>query len=250
VKEYGLYIFDMDGVLFRGDTPVPGARETLDRLRSRGAVVRFLTNNSTKTREHNARILREMGFAAQAEEVFTSAVATARFLRSSTAWVLGEPGLFEELHEAGVKVVAHGDADWVVVGLQRNLTYDQIDEAQWRIRSGARFLATNRDATYPVERRVRPGAGMVVAAVAAAAEQEPEIVIGKPEPTMVHMILDEVGADPSEALLIGDRLDTDIECARRACCDSVLVLTGVTEGAPEGVATLPTVAHLLGGAER
>ena len=247
MKEYRLYIFDMDGVLFRGDMPVPGARETLDELRRRGAVVRFLTNNSTKTREHNARILREMGFSAQADEVFTSAVATARFLRGSTAWVLGEPGLFDELRDGGVEVVADGDAEWVVVGLQRDLTYDQIDEAQWRIRSGARFLATNRDVTYPVEKRVRPGAGMVVAAVAAAAEQEPEVVMGKPEPTMVRMILDEADADPSDALLIGDRLDTDIECARRAGCDSVLVLTGVTEHAPDGVATLPTVAHLLDG---
>jgi 4-nitrophenyl phosphatase len=245
VKEYRLYIFDMDGVLFCGDTPVPGAVQTLYELRRRGSVVRFLTNNSTKTREHNAQILRGMGFEAHAEEVFTSAIATARFLKGSRAWVLGEPGLFEELHAGGVEVVTDGDAGWVVVGLQRNLTYDQIDEAQWRIRSGARFLATNRDATYPVEKRVRPGAGMVVAAVAAAAEREPDVVIGKPEPTMVRMILDEAGADPSEALVIGDRLDTDIECARRAGCDSVLVLTGVTQEAPPEVVALPTVAHLL-----
>lgn len=247
MKEYRLYIFDMDGVLFRGDTPVPGARETLDELRRRGAVVRFLTNNSTKTREHNARILRGMGFQAQAEEVFTSAIATARYLKGSSAWVLGESGLFEELRTGGVEVVTDGEAEWVVVGLQRNLTYEQIDEAQWRIRCGARFLATNRDATYPVEKRVRPGAGMVVAAVVAAAEQEPEVVMGKPEPTMVRMILDEAGVDTSEALLIGDRVDTDIECARRAGCDSVLVLTGVTSEAPPGVVAVPTVSNLLDG---
>lgn len=247
MKEYRLYIFDMDGVLFCGDTPVPGARETLAELRRRGAVVRFLTNNSTKTREHNARILLGMGFEAQVEEVFTSAIATARYLQGSSAWVLGEPGLFEELRSGGVEVVTDGDAEWVVVGLQRNLTYEQIDEAQWRIRCGARFLATNRDATYPVEKRVRPGAGMVVAAVAAAAEREPEVVIGKPEPTMLRMMLDEAGVDTSEALLIGDRLDTDIECARRAGCDSVLVLTGVTGEAPPGVVALPTVSNLLDG---
>lgn len=245
MKHYPLYIFDMDGVLFCGDTPVPGAQETLCKLRRHGAIIRFLTNNSTKTRAHNAHILHSLGFEAQPEEIFTSAVAAARFLQGTSAWVLGEPGLFEELQSGGVEVVQEGDAEWVVVGLQRNLTYEQIDEAQWRIRTGARFLATNRDATYPIEKRVRPGAGMVVAAVAAAAEQEPEIVVGKPEPTMIKMILEELGAKPSEALLIGDRLDTDIECARRAGCDSVLVLTGVTQEAPEGVRTLPTVAHLL-----
>lgn len=245
MKRYHVFIFDMDGVLFRGDTPVPGAKETLQELRKRGAAVRFLTNNSTKTREHNARILREMGFFAQADEIFTSAVATARFLRGASAWVLGEPGLFDELREGGVEVVRHGDAEWVVVGLQRDLSYEQIDEAQWRIRTGARFLATNRDATYPVEKRVRPGAGMVVAAVATAAEREPEVVIGKPEPTMVTMILEELGTQPSEALLVGDRLDTDIECARRAGCDSILVLTGVTQMAPDGVRAVSTVADLL-----
>lgn len=244
MKRYRLYLLDMDGVLFRGKTAIPGAADAVQRIRQAGALVRFLTNNSTKTREHNARILREFGMEASPNEIMTTAVAAARFLGGRTAWALGEPGLHEELLAGNVKLVRDEPAEWVVVGLQRDLSYGQIDEAQWRIRTGAKFLATNRDATYPVEGRVMPGAGAIVAAVATAAGKEPDLVIGKPEPRMIQCLLEETGVRPEEALLVGDRLDTDIECARRAGCDALLVLTGVTSEPPGDVPSLPSIADL------
>lgn len=244
MKQYRLYLLDMDGVLFRGQTVIPGAADAVRQIRERGAFVRFFTNNSTKTREHNARILQDFGIEAAPDEIMTSAVAAARFLRGTTAWALGEPGLHEELRAGGVHLVESGPAEWVVVGLQRNLSYHQIDEAQWRIRCGAKFVATNRDATYPIEDRVMPGAGAIVAAVATAAGKEPDVVMGKPEPRMIEAVLEETGVRREDALLVGDRLDTDIECARRAGCDAILVLTGVTRDPPADVPTLPSIADL------
>ncbi|MEO7453138.1 MAG: HAD-IIA family hydrolase [Fimbriimonadales bacterium] len=228
MKDYRLYVFDMDGVLFRGDEVTPGGPETINDIHKSGALIRYLTNNSTKTRREYAEKLYEMGYPAEPAQIYTSAIGAAIYLGKNSAYVIGEDGLRAELRSAGCNVT-DGDADWVVVGACWSLTYTMIDEAQWRIRQGARFLATNTDATYPIEGgRVRPGAGACVAAVATAAEREPEIVIGKPHTTLLQMIWSETEASPADTLLVGDRLDTDIACALNAGCDSALVLTGAS----------------------
>lgn len=227
MKDYRLYVFDMDGVLFRGDEVVPGGPEVVRELFESGAAIRYLTNNSTKTRRDYAEKLRRLGYPAEPALVYSSASGAAIFLGATSAYVVGEDGLRDELRSVGCRVVEHEPAAWVVVGACWGLTYAMIDEAQWRLRQGARFLATNSDSTYPVEGdRVRPGAGAVLAAVSTAAEQQPEAIIGKPEPTLLQMIWSETEISPEHTLLVGDRLDTDVRCAVRAGCDSALVLSG------------------------
>src|SRR5207249_601225 len=199
LKQYSLYVVDLDGVLYRGDAPIAGAADALSRLRSRGALIRFLTNNSTQTRVEFAAKLGAMGFAAEEPEIYTSAAGAARLFGGQSVYVLGEEGLRKELAGGGCKVVVAGDADWVVVGACWSFTYAMLDEAQLRIRSGARYLATNPDKTFPVEGgRLRPGAGAIVAAVSAACGKEPEIMVGKPEPTLVNLILEETDVPKTE----------------------------------------------------
>ena len=228
MKEYQLYVFDMDGVLFRGEEPIEGGKELVNELIAEGRLIRYLTNNSTKTRREYAEKLYRMGYPAEPAQIYTSAAGAAFYLGSTSAYVVGESGLRYELEAVGCRVT-DGPAEWVVAGACWGLTYAMIDEAQWRIREGARFLATNTDSTYPIEEgRVKPGAGAVVAAIATAAERGPEVVIGKPQPTLLKMIWSETEIAPDHTLLIGDRLDTDIACAINAGCDSALVLTGAT----------------------
>ncbi len=229
MKDYKLYVFDMDGVLFRGDEPTPGGPEIVSEIADGGAIIRYLTNNSTRTRRDYAEKLFDMGYPAEPAMVYTSAAGAAIFLGPTSAFVVGEDGLRRELTDIGCRVVDDRPSDWVVVGACWGLTYAMIDEAQWRIRQGSRFLATNLDSTYPIEGdRVRPGAGAVVAAVQTAAEQTPEIVIGKPGTTLLRMIWSETEVSPDQTLLIGDRIDTDIACAVAAGCDSALVLSGAS----------------------
>jgi 4-nitrophenyl phosphatase len=225
MRKYKLYVVDLDGVLYRGEEVIPGAVEAVSRIRER-AEIRFLTNNSTLARSDFADKLLRLGFNANPAEIYTSAFGAAIIVRDSSGYVVGEDGLRAELNMGGFTEREEGA--WVVAGACWHLTYKMIDEAQWLIRNGASFLATNLDATYPVEDgRVKPGAGAVIAAIATAAGKEPDIVVGKPEPTLINMIWAETGISPGDTVVIGDRLETDIECARRAGCDSALVLTGV-----------------------
>lgn len=241
-----LAILDLDGTLYRGTTVIPGAVEAVHRL-AKGAKIRYLTNNSTATPTQVAEKLQSMGFPAEQEMIVTSAMGAAWRLKGKIrrAYVLGERGLIEALTSVGIEVV-DGDAEAVVVGLCRTATYEHIAACQREIRNGARFIATNRDATYPVEGgQVIPGAGTLVAAVATAAECEPE-VIGKPEPYLVEEILRRTGFTPEEAVMIGDRPDTDLVAARRARVPAVLVLSGVcaTKPASLDVPTYPSIADL------
>lgn len=259
MKRYRLYIFDMDGVLYRGSQVIPGAVETLRSLREDGAHVLFFTNNSSGTREHFAHRLRQMGFDAEPQDMLATAYGAAQYIKSGSpsppcVFVVGENGLEEELRRAGAEVISsEGKAEWVVVGICWRLTYALLDEAQWHIRQGARFVATNLDAVYPDEGgRLRPGAGSIVSAIATASGRQPEVVIGKPETWLVEMALKEWRVSPQEVLLVGDRLDTDIECGNRLGCDTALVLTGVTtdaeahKGDVRPTFVLSSVSELLG----
>jgi phosphoglycolate/pyridoxal phosphate phosphatase family enzyme len=237
-------ILDLDGVIYRGHTPLPGAQDTTAWLRAKGYQVHYFTNNSTKTRDSYVELLAGYGITANAEYIVTSASLTARYfsdngLLPATALVVGEGGLVEELRRAGVRVVRRRGKrpiGFVVVGMDRKFTYGKLHEAQQAIRAGAQFIATNRDATYPVEGNVIPGGGSVVAAVATAAEREP-ILIGKPSPEAGRLITRHAGMTPAEALMVGDRLETDITMGRRAGLWTCLVLTGIST--TEEAAALP-----------
>jgi phosphoglycolate/pyridoxal phosphate phosphatase family enzyme len=237
-------ILDLDGVIYRGQTPLPGAQDTTAWLARNGYLVHYFTNNSTKSRDSYVALLGDYGIVADAEHIVTSASLTAHYfsdngLLPATALVVGEAGLVEELRRAGVRVVRRRGKraiGFVVVGMDRRFTYRKLHEAQQAIRAGAQFIATNRDATYPVEGNVIPGGGSVVAAVAVAAEREP-ILIGKPSAQAGELITRHAGVRPAEALMVGDRLETDIAMGRRAGLWTCLVLSGISTA--EEAAALP-----------
>lgn len=240
-------LVDMDGVLFRGDTVLPGATEFVGWLRSSSVGFRLLTNNSTATAEMNAARLMAIGIHVAPEEVLTSARATGLYLKEegasgSTAYVVGETGIRMALEEAGVQVSESSTGvDWVVAGLDRHVTYQVLKEASLAIQRGARFVATNNDAGLPVEEGIAPGAGALQAAIVATTGVWP-LVIGKPEGRMLRIAVEELRGAVSNTAMLGDRLDTDIEAARRAEMRSILVLTGVTSRAQLEASELqPTV---------
>lgn len=233
-NRFEAFIFDLDGVVYRGETPLPHAIETLNTLCDSGRSLFYLTNNSTYTRQQYAQRLTRMGVPAHPEQFITSAWATALYLQKTLPngklFVVGEPGLEEELEAEGFHLVDDPEAtppDAVVVGIDRQFTYQRLAQAQHAILQGARFIATNIDPTYPAEDRLLPGAGAIVSAIATATGIKP-IVIGKPNPEMVNPFIQKGVLDPTTTLLVGDRLDTDIALANNLHMPCALVLTGVS----------------------
>ncbi|MGC9529175.1 MAG: HAD-IIA family hydrolase [Candidatus Bipolaricaulaceae bacterium] len=232
LSRYAVFVLDVDGVLVRGSQPVPGAAEALAALRRHGRIV-LLTNNSTRSRRATAAGLAELGFFVSAEETVTSSYVAARYLQEEAgrcrAWPLGEEGLHEELAAAGHRISEPREADWIVVGMDRKLTYDKLARALEGLLRGARLLATNRDGTFPTPAGLQPGAGAVVGALEGMGFA-PEEVVGKPSPIAFQVALEVAGAGPEEALMIGDRLETDILGAAAVGMDTAMVLTGVSTG--------------------
>ncbi|BCW99018.1 MAG: acid sugar phosphatase [Armatimonadota bacterium] len=232
--ERALYIFDLDGVIYRGNTPQPFASETIERIRREGSRVFFLTNNASLSRKDVSNKLTRLGVPASPDEVMTSSFATGLWFREHGAigkrvMIIGEKGCYDELSAAGMQVFSPDDTtdvDFVVVGIDRSFNYHKLNCAQQAILKGATFIATNRDPTYPREDGVSPGGGSIVAAVATASGREP-ITIGKPETYTIRKILDLTGVDRTDAVMVGDRLDTDILVGNRAGVHTLLVLGGV-----------------------
>ena len=235
-----VYVFDLDGVLYLGDTAIPYAAAAVNRLLTAGKQVYFLTNNSGKTRADYKQKLADVNHLDIPEAtIFTSAYASALYLKHRAAagrsvFVIGEPGLASELSAAGMVAVTEPDTvdihdiDYVVVGIDRKFTYDKLRFAHAAITRGhAQFIATNRDSTFPMETGEIPGGGSLVAALATATGREP-LTIGKPETHAYEAILADAQATASDSVMVGDRLDTDIGVGRRAGAYTVLVLTGVT----------------------
>ena len=269
-----LVVFDLDGVIYRGRQPVPGAAALVAMLREHGLLVRFATNNSMATREMYVPRLVEMGIPVELDEIVTSTSAAIDHLRAHLAAVhtvmaVGAAGMLEELRTAGFDATAAGDAadpaydggpldasyDAVIAGLDPSFDYRRLAAASTAIRAGARFIATNADLRYPTPTGFLPGAGSIVAALSAASGEEP-LIIGKPQPGIFRAILERADVLPSEAVAIGDNPDADVVAAHRAGMRSILVLTGVADAAlaatldgerrPDHVASDPSeVAPLL-----
>jgi phosphoglycolate/pyridoxal phosphate phosphatase family enzyme len=230
-------VLDLDGVLYRGDRAVPGAPEAVRALRERGKRLVFLTNNSARTPAQVARKLGDVGIEAEPVEVVTSAAPTAEFVareskgEPATAYVVGQEGIREALEEVGVEVVG-GDPDaagFVVVGWDGGVTYDELRVAAVLVRRGARLVATNDDAAYPAPGgELWPGAGAILAAVETASGQQ-ATVVGKPHRPLFEAALDRAGT--RSAVMVGDRIETDIAGAAAAGLDAVLVLSGAAEPA-------------------
>jgi phosphoglycolate/pyridoxal phosphate phosphatase family enzyme len=255
-----LFIFDMDGVLYRGSAPVPHAADAIHKLRRAGHSVCFLTNNARRTRPAYIPLLAGMGIEAGVDEVITSGYLAALYFleqgwEGAGVYIVGEGGLVEEMRHTAHCHIIEGlepQALCVVAGIDRQFTYEKMLVAQQHILGGAHWVATNRDPTFPVEGgKVVPGAGSIVAAISTACGREP-LVVGKPNPYAVELTARRAGFPMSEVVVVGDRQDTDIDAGNAAGALTVMVLTGVTS--PEEAAaikpphradiTIPDLSHL------
>ncbi len=246
--ELGALIVDLDGVVYTGGEPCPGAAEGLQDARSCGVALLFLTNNASRTPAQVAAHLGTVGVAASADEVLTSSQVGAAHLAQLrdqdpergeeplTVLAVGGPGVAQALVDAGfhalraVDVGAQGPPSrvWAVLqGFGPEVCVRDLHEAAYAINQGAHWIATNGDATLPTPRGLAPGNGSLVAAVAHGTGATP-VVVGKPQPAGYAMALDLLGLPPSRVLALGDRIDTDIQGAVAAGIPSALVLTGVS----------------------
>ncbi len=232
-EAYDAALVDLDGVVYVGAAAVPGAADSLRAARERGMRIAFVTNNASRTPDVVAAHLTELGVPASAEEVATAAQAAARVVsdhlpRGSRVLVVGGDGLLSALALVGFEVVQSADdaPDAVVQGYTASTSYADLAEAALAIRAGALWVAANLDATMPGPRGQLPGNGAFVAALEVATGRTP-LVAGKPELALHRESIERVGA--RRPLVVGDRLDTDIEGAHRAGCASLLVLSGVTD---------------------
>lgn len=224
------WLTDMDGVLIHEGVPIPGAAEFLKALRESGKPFLVLTNNSIYTpRDLQARLAR-MGLDVPVANIWTSALATAKFLESQrpdgTAYVIGEAGLTTALHDIGYILTDH-EPDYVVLGETRTYSFEALTRAIRLINGGARFICTNPDETGPSTEGPLPATGAVAALITKATGKDPYFA-GKPNPLMMRTGLNAIGAHSETSAMIGDRMDTDVLVGLEAGMETFLVLTGVT----------------------
>ena len=224
------YLIDMDGVLVSGRTIIPGADKFVERLKDQGAEYLILTNNPLYTPGDLAHRLQTIGLDVPAERIFTSAIATARFLQSQkpdgTAFVIGESGLTEAIHGVGY-IITDQDPDYVVLGETHTYNVALITKAIRLIAEGARFIATNPDPSGPSEDGLVPACGAMAALVETASGTRP-FFVGKPNPLMMRTALNYLDIHSEDTVMVGDRMETDIIAGVESGMETILVLTGVT----------------------
>lgn len=245
MKQYQGYFIDLDGTVYRGKERIPAAARFIKRLQEHQREILFVTNNSTRSPKEVAANLRiNHDINVTAANVYTSAMATADYLvqhagQKRRVYVIGERGLKDALLNKGMQLTDQ-DPDYVVVGLDRNVTYEQFKIATLCIRTGAVFIGTNGDTNLPSEEGMIPSAGALVELVRYATQQEP-IMIGKPQKTIVEMALKASGLKKSEVLMVGDNYQTDVQAGINTGVDTLLVYTGLSKPADiEHVETKPT----------
>jgi len=229
-KKYKNYIIDMDGVLVRGKELIPGAEQFIARLKMLKRKYLVLTNNSIYTPRDLAHRLKTIGLEIPPERLFTSALAAARFLQSQrptgTAFVIGESGLTQAIHDTGY-VITDIDPDYVVLGETNLYNYESVTSAIRLIEAGAQFIATNPDVSGPTEAGTVPGCGAMAALIEKASGKAP-FFVGKPNPLMMRTALNFLDVHSEDTIMIGDRMDTDIVAGVESGMETILVLTGVT----------------------
>jgi glycerol-1-phosphatase len=230
LDRYDAVLLDLDGTVYRGTEAIPGAPETIKQIRDAGKAVRFVTNNASRSPNEVADHLAELGIPVDTDEVRTSAQAAAAVLRErlepgAGVLVVGTEALADEVRLAGLRPLREASAEVsaVVQGLSREVGWRELSEAVLAVRAGALWIACNDDATLPTERGELIGNGALVAAVAAATKARPEVA-GKPN----RPLMDQAAAGARKSLVVGDRLDTDIEGAEAAELDVLMVLSGVS----------------------
>ncbi len=237
------YLIDMDGVLVRGSAVIPGAAEFLGRLEARGARFLILTNNSLYTRRDLRQRLERIGLSVPEAAIYTSAMATARFLHAQrpggTAFVVGEAGLITALHDAGYTLV-DADPEYVVIGETHSYSFERITRAVRLVAAGARLIITNPDVAGPGDGGLVPATGAVAALIQSATGVR-AYAVGKPNPLMMRTALNAIDAHSEESVMVGDNMETDVVAGVESGMETILVLSGVT--AREAVARhayLPT----------
>jgi NagD protein len=229
-REIRAWLMDMDGVLVNENHAIRGADEVITRLRELEMPFLVLTNNSIYTARDLAARLGNGGIDVPEERIWTSALATARFLQDQrpggSAFVIGEAGLTTALHNAGYTLTEHGP-DYVVLGETRTYSFERITHAIRLIASGSRFIATNPDTTGPTVHGPLPATGSVAALISRATGVEPYFV-GKPNPLMMRSALNAIDAHSETAAMVGDRMDTDVVSGLEAGMETILVLSGLT----------------------
>jgi len=233
-------------VVFLGKTRLPGAQELFEVLQRHNIPYSLITNNSTLTPSQYVAKLAAMGIDVPEHTVFTSGVATAMVMQrlepnGAPIYIIGEEGLRQPMLQAGFWIDEQAPK-YVIVGLDRQLTYDKLRLAALAIRRGATFIAANPDTTLPTEEGLVPGCGSILAALVTATDVQPR-VIGKPSADMIDLAVEMLGADKSRTVIIGDRWDTDILAGQRGGIGTLMVLTGVTRA--EEIGSLPVAPDVV-----
>ncbi len=233
------YLIDMDGVIVRGSELVPGADAFLDRLHQRQMKFLILTNNPQYTPIDLQHRLQRVGINVTTDHLYTSALATAQFLKwqkpNGTAFVMGESGLTEALHDVGYVITDH-EPDYMVLGETTSYSYSRITQAARLVKAGARFIATNPDPSGAHEEGLVPACGAVAALIQTATGVQPYF-IGKPNPLMMRAALRYLNEHSENAIMVGDRIETDVRVGLESGLETVLVLSGVSK--PEDVERFP-----------
>jgi 4-nitrophenyl phosphatase len=230
VEHYNGFLIDLDGTMYRGTEVIREAGDFVNELQARDLPYLFVTNNSSRTPWQVAQKLKRFGIAAEEEQVFTSSLATANYLyeqsQKASVYVIGEEGLQQAIADKGFH---QGDehADFVVMGIDRAITYEKFAVACLAVRNGAALISTNADIALPTERGFMPGNGALTSVIAVSTGVKP-IFIGKPESIIMEQALKVIGTKKDSTVMIGDNYDTDIMAGMNAGLDTLLVHTGIT----------------------
>lgn len=231
VKKYKGYLIDLDGTMYRGTELIEEAVDFVKQLKAAGLPYLFVTNNSSRTPQQVAEKLRNFGIPAEDEQVFTTSQATANFIyqkkQDANVYVIGEEGIRTAIEEKGFQFGGE-NADFVVVGIDRDINYEKLAVACLAVRNGATFISTNGDIAIPTERGLLPGNGSLTSVITVSTQTKP-IFIGKPESIIMEQALKVLGTSKDETLMVGDNYDTDILAGIQAGMDTLLVHTGVTK---------------------
>lgn len=230
MKAYKGYLIDLDGTMYRGTEPIEEAVTFVKKLQERNLPYLFVTNNSSKTPDQVAEHLTQFDVPVTKEQVFTTSMATAAFIsqekKDASVYVIGGEGIRQALTEKGMELVTESP-DYVVVGLDRDITYEKLALGCLAVRGGAKFISTNGDIAIPTERGLLPGNGSLTSVIAVSTQTDP-IFIGKPEAVIMEQALEVLGLPKEEVAMIGDNYDTDITAGINVGMDTVIVHTGVT----------------------
>ncbi len=246
---YRGWLFDLDGTVYLGKQLIPGAKEVIAELRRAGRRVAFLSNKPLQTRGDYALKLTRLGVPAAPDDVINSSLVLARYLRDldpgAPVFVIGEAPMIAEMRAHGFEVRNDERVRWVVIAFDRTFTYAKLNTALQAVKGGARLIATNPDRTCPVEGGEIPDCAGMIAAVEAVTGKQVETVVGKPSPIILEVALAALGVSAAEAVMIGDRIETDITMGKRLGLGTILVLSGITRPGDPRIAVLAP-DHVLG----